>query len=68
MNIKAFHLHDVPLGEYGHNAAKAGMVEVVKSRVGREGVASLNTASWVIANNVMATLCARVAQYCLVAM
>ena len=66
--MKVFHLHNVPLGENGHNAAKAGMVEVVKSRVGGEGVASLNTASWVIAHNVMATLCARVAQYCLVAM
>ena len=66
--MKMFHLHNVPLGEYCHDAAKAGVVEVVKSRVGREGVASLNTASWVIAHNVMATLCARVAQYCLVAM
>jgi len=66
--MKVFHLHNVPLGEYGHNAAKPGMVEVVKSGVGREGVASLNTASWVTAHDVMATLCARVAQYCLVAM
>ena len=67
--MKMFHLHNVPLGEYCHNPAKAGVVEVVKSRVGREGVASLHTASWgVIAHNVMATLCARVAQYCLVAM
>ena len=66
--MKMFHLHNVPLGEYCHNAAKAGVVEVVKSRVGREGVASLHTASWVIDHNVMATLCARVAQYCLVAM
>ena len=66
--MRVFHLHNVPLGEYGHNAAKAGMVEVVKSRVGREGVASLNTANWIIAHDVLATLCARVAQYCLVAM
>ena len=51
--MKVFHLHNVPLGKYCHNAAKAGMVEVVKSRVGGEGVASLNTASWVIAHNVM---------------
>ena len=54
--MKMFHLHNVPLGEYCHNAAKAGVVEVVKSRVGREGVASLHTARWVIAHDVMATL------------